>query len=102
MFFSKNLGSFQNSWEKVWDNGGAHEEDGSTSKHFGYLHTDRFPGPALLPLPPPSLLSGLSYNINKGSFRAGVLRNRGRGPVRAMLAMSGKGGMLQIVAPVAL
>lgn len=37
---------------------------------------------------------GLSYNINKGSFRTGVLRNRGRGLVRAMLAMSGKGGML--------
>jgi len=39
---------------------------------------------------------GLSYNINKGSFRPGVPRNRGRGEgrARAMLAMSGKGGML--------
>lgn len=28
----------------------------------------------------PPLFSGLSYNINKGSFRTGVLRNRGKGP----------------------
>lgn len=57
------------------------------SKHFGYLHTDKFLGQS-------PLSTGLSYNINKGSFRAGVLLNRGRGLARAMLAMSGKGGML--------
>lgn len=48
---------------------------------------------AHLSLPRP----GLSYNINKGSFRPGVPRNRGgreESLARAMLAMSGKGGML--------
>lgn len=42
---------------------------------------------------PLCLSYGLSYNINKGSFRAGVPRIRGRALARAMLAMSGKGGM---------
>lgn len=51
---------------------------------------------AHLSLPRPGS-PGLSYNINKGSFRPGVPRNRGgreEGLARAMLAMSGKGGML--------
>lgn len=48
-------------------------EPTSSYKHPGYLHT----GASLSSAPWCS--PGLSYNINKGSFRPGVPRNRGGG-----------------------